>query len=66
MTITAAQRDALYDQILDRLSGIGDIWMAASNEQFETADRLGREYRDESRPLLDDLVLDELEPEGST
>ena len=28
LTITAAQRDALYDQILDRLSGIGDIELA--------------------------------------
>ena len=31
VTISHAQRDAVYDQILDRLSGIEDIWLAASN-----------------------------------
>jgi hypothetical protein len=55
LTITAEQRDALYDQILDRLSGIGDVWLAASTEDYETADRLGREYCDELRLVLDDL-----------
>lgn len=55
VTITHAHRDALYDQILDRLSGIGDIWLAASAEDFRTADRLGREYSDELRLVLDDL-----------
>lgn len=55
VTITGAQRDALYDQILDRLSGIDDIWTAASKADFETADRLGREYSDELRLVLDDL-----------
>lgn len=53
--ITAEQRDALYDQILDRLSGIGDVWLAASAEDYETADRLGREYSDELRLVHDDL-----------
>lgn len=53
--ITAGQRDALYDQILDRLSGIGDVWLATSTENYETADRLGREYSDELRLVLDDL-----------
>jgi hypothetical protein len=55
VTITTAQRDALYDQILDRLSGIGDVWLAASTENYETADRLGREYSDDLRLVLDDL-----------
>jgi hypothetical protein len=54
-TITHAQRDAVYDQILDRLSGIDDIWIAAFKADFETADRLGREYSDELRLVLDDL-----------
>ncbi len=53
--ISAAHRDALYEQILDRLSGIGDVWLAASVEDFETAGRLGREYSDDLRLLLDDL-----------
>lgn len=55
VTINSAQRDALYDQILDRLSGIGDIWLAASAKEYETADRLGREYSDELRLVLEDL-----------
>jgi hypothetical protein len=55
VTISHAQRDAVYGQILDRLSGIDDIWMAVSTERFETADRLGREFSDELRLILDDL-----------
>lgn len=54
-TITHEQRDALYDQILDRLSGIEDVWLAASTGRHETADRLSREYSDELRLILDDL-----------
>ncbi|HYJ22942.1 MAG TPA: hypothetical protein VEW07_13080 [Solirubrobacterales bacterium] len=56
-TVTAAQRDALYDQILDRLSGIGDIEVAIQARDFENAERIGREYSDELRLLLDDLGL---------
>jgi hypothetical protein len=55
VTITAAQRDALYDQILDRLSGIGDIEVAIQAENYDDAERLGREYSDDLRLLLDDL-----------
>jgi hypothetical protein len=55
VTISSAQRDALYDRFLDRLTGIEDIWLAASTEKYETADRLGREYSDELRLVLDDL-----------
>ncbi len=56
-TITAAQRDALYDQILDRLSGIGDIELAIQSENYTTAERLGREYSDDLRLLLDGLGI---------
>ena len=55
VVISAEQRDALYDRILDRLSGIGDVWLAADSEDYDTADRLGREYSDELRLVLDDL-----------
>lgn len=54
-SVTAAQRDALYDRLLDRLSGIDDVWLAASTENYETAERLGREYSDDLRLILDDL-----------
>lgn len=55
MKITAEQRDALYDEILERLGGIDDIRMAASKGMFEMADRLAREYSDELRLVMDDL-----------
>jgi hypothetical protein len=58
-TITAQERDALYDQILDRLSGIGDIELAIKVENYVAAERLGREYSDDLRLLLDDLGLGE-------
>jgi len=54
-TITAKQRDALYDQLYDRLSGIGDVWLAVCAENYDAATRLGREYSDDLRLLLDDL-----------
>jgi hypothetical protein len=57
--ITAEQRDALYDQIMDRLSGIGDVWLAVSGRDFEQAERLGREYCDDLRLVLDDLGFGE-------
>lgn len=54
-TITAEQRGALYDQILDRLSGIGDIWLAVCAENYDAADRLAQTYADDLRLVLDDL-----------
>jgi hypothetical protein len=59
LTVTAAQRDALYDQILDRLSGIGDIEVAIKAENYGDAERIGREYSDDLRLLLDDLGVGE-------
>jgi hypothetical protein len=56
-TITAAQRDALYDQILDRLSGIGDIEMAIEAKRYDHAEQIGREYSDDLQLLLDDLGI---------
>lgn len=55
VSISAEQRDALYDQLIDRLSAIEDIWIAASGGDFKTADRLAREFADELRLLCDDL-----------
>jgi hypothetical protein len=57
LKITAAHRDALYDQILDRLSGIGDIEVAIQAENYDAAERIGREYSDGLRLLLDDLGI---------
>jgi hypothetical protein len=57
ITITAAHRDALYDQALDRMSGIGDFDLALQSKDYETAYRVGREYRDDLTFLLDDLGI---------
>lgn len=53
--ITAAERDALYDQIYVRLSGIDAVWLAAEEGDYEAAGRLGREFADDLQLLLDDL-----------
>ena len=57
LMIAAAHRDALHDQILDRLSGISDIEMAIQAENYDDAERIGREYSDDLRLLLDDLKI---------
>ena len=54
ITISAKHRDAVHDQLVDRLSGIGDIELAIKSKNYEAAQRLGKEYADDLR-LLDDL-----------
>jgi hypothetical protein len=54
-TITAAQRDALREQIADRLGGIGDIGLAVSAENYDAARRLALEYSDVLRLVSEDL-----------
>jgi hypothetical protein len=58
-TFTPEQRDALHDQILDRLSGIGDIELAIRAGRCDVAARLGQEYSDELRLLGTDLGFGE-------
>ena len=53
--LTPAQRDAFYDQILDRLSGIDDLRLAAYSGNFATAEQLARTFSDDLRFLCDDL-----------
>ena len=53
--ITAAQREALYVQVLDHLSGIGDLWLAVDAGEYEKADSLGHAFADDLRLLLEDL-----------
>jgi hypothetical protein len=53
--ISPEQRDLLYDRILVHLSGIDAVWLAASKEEFETANRLGHEFCDELQLVLNDL-----------
>ncbi len=53
ITVTAEQGNALCDQILDRLSGIGDIWLAVREGNYDDARRLWRQYSDDLTLLAD-------------
>jgi len=53
--ITAAERDALYEQIHVRLSGIDAVWLAVEAKDYEEAKQLAREFSDDLRLVLDDL-----------
>ncbi len=54
-TISASARDALYQLIVVRLTGIRDVDTAIEDEDFEAADRLSSEFSDYLRLLHDDL-----------
>lgn len=53
--INAEQRNALYDSVVTHLSGIEDLYLAIESEDFERADRLGREFSDDLLLILDGL-----------
>jgi hypothetical protein len=53
--LEAAERDALYEQIFARMSGIDEVWMAAEAGDYVRADQVGREFSDYLRLILDDL-----------
>lgn len=58
LTITREQRDAIYEVVIDHLSGIEDVWIAVNQRDFATAKRLGRLFAEDLR-LLDDLGWNE-------
>lgn len=53
-TIDRERRNALYELVLDHLSGIGDFWIAIEEKDFAKAERLGIEFGEDFR-LLDDI-----------
>lgn len=55
ISVTVEQRDALYEQILARLSGVNDLWMLIQTERFEEAGQLGRAVSDDLQLAIDDL-----------
>ena len=55
ITISAQERDALYDQIVIRLNGIGDIETVIDREDWEAAQKLGSEFSDLLRLVCTDL-----------
>ena len=57
--ITATERDALYEEIEARLSGIDEVWLAVAEEDWARAEAVGREFCDDLRVLLEDLGFGE-------
>jgi hypothetical protein len=53
-TIDRERRGALYELVLDHLSGIGDFWIAIEEKDFAKAERLGIEFGEDFR-LLEDI-----------
>jgi hypothetical protein len=54
VTISRAQRDAIYQMVITHLTGIGDVWLAVHRRDFADAKRLGRKFAEDLR-LLEDL-----------
>jgi hypothetical protein len=54
LTITRAQRDAIYELVINHLSGIGDVWISVDRREYASAKRMGREFAEDLR-LLEDL-----------
>lgn len=54
VTITRAQRDAIYEMVINHLTGIGDVWLSVQSGDFAAAKRLGQGFADDLR-LMDDL-----------
>lgn len=54
-TITAAQRDAIYQQIIDRLSVAGNLSMLVEQNDLGAARRLARELTDNLALVLEAL-----------
>ena len=53
--ITGEQRDALYEEIVTRLSGIDAVFRVVINGEFEAAQRLARDFADDLQLLVADL-----------
>jgi hypothetical protein len=54
LTISRTQRDAIYELVMNHLTGIGDVWIELQNRNHANARRLGRGFAEDLR-LLDDL-----------
>jgi hypothetical protein len=53
LTITADQRSAIYRQVTQHLSGIGDVNLAYEGGQYDGAERLADEYAQDLALLAD-------------
>jgi hypothetical protein len=55
IAITADQRNLLYNEILNRLSGIGDMRLVVEKGDYDAAQRLGTVFSDYLRLVTEDL-----------
>jgi hypothetical protein len=47
LTITRAQRDAIYEIVIPHLTAIGDVWLCVKRREFAEAKKMGREFAEE-------------------
>jgi len=52
--ISRAQRDAIYEMVINHLTAIGDVWLSVDRREYATAKPMGREFAEDLR-LLEDL-----------
>lgn len=65
LSITAQERNALYGEIVTRLTGIDALYQAVLAEDLDQAESIGREYCDYLLVLLNDLGWGEVSPTSS-
>jgi hypothetical protein len=51
LTITRAQRDAIYEIVIPHLTAIGDVWLCVKRREFAEAKKMSREFAQELRLL---------------
>ena len=49
VTISRAQRDAIYELVITRLTAIGDVWSVDRSPGLRRRDKMGREFAEDLR-----------------
>lgn len=55
ISLSERQRNLIYAVVLDRLTNIDEVWRVVETGDWQKAERLGREYADLLRLVVDDL-----------
>jgi hypothetical protein len=53
VTMSRAQRDAIYELVITRLTAIGDVWLSIKRRESPDSKRMGREFAEDLRLLED-------------
>lgn len=61
LTISGEERNTLFNQIADRLTGIDAVYLAVESQDWATAQRAGQEFADFLRFLTEDIGWGERE-----